>query len=286
MEFYHLRSFVVVADTGNLTLAAKQLCSTPPAISAHIKVLEDELKTSLFTRSTKGMALTAKGELLLTKAKNTLDSAVDMVNLAVENQHEIIGNFNLSINQSVSQLKVSELIANLTENCPGVSLEINSMATGKTIEAIREGRIDGGYIYGDIPKDFSEVKIKQQKITTIAPAGIDLDAEDLPNKLGSQTWISMGGYCPFDHMLKAKLGPNIDANVKSADDGTRLELVQKGFGLSFLEEDECKGKHGIKVLPQLDFSTDLNFVIAKQRVNEPVIRAILQEIRILWNIAL
>lgn len=47
MEFYHLRSFVVVAKTGNLTAAAKQLCTTPPAISAHIKGLEDELKKHL-----------------------------------------------------------------------------------------------------------------------------------------------------------------------------------------------------------------------------------------------
>jgi DNA-binding transcriptional LysR family regulator len=61
----------VVANTGNLTLAAKQLCTTPPAISAHIKSLEDELKTPLLVRSSKGMALTEKGELLLSKAQNT-----------------------------------------------------------------------------------------------------------------------------------------------------------------------------------------------------------------------
>ena len=41
MEFYHLRSFVAVAHTGNLTQAAKRLYTTPPAISAHIKTLEE-----------------------------------------------------------------------------------------------------------------------------------------------------------------------------------------------------------------------------------------------------
>ncbi|MCJ8268871.1 MAG: LysR family transcriptional regulator, partial [Psychrosphaera sp.] len=113
MEFYHLRSFVVVANTGNLTLAAKQLCTTPPAISAHIKSLEDELKTPLFVRSSKGMALTEKGELLLIKAQKTLDSMLDMVNLAAENQNEIIGNFTLGINQTTAQLKVAALLTNL-----------------------------------------------------------------------------------------------------------------------------------------------------------------------------
>ncbi len=88
MEFYHLRSFVAVAQTGNLTQAAKRLYTTPPAISAHIKSLEAELATPLFIRSSKGMALTEKGQLLLTKAQVTLDSAVDLLNLAANNQHE------------------------------------------------------------------------------------------------------------------------------------------------------------------------------------------------------
>jgi DNA-binding transcriptional LysR family regulator len=80
LEFYHLRSFVAVAQTGNLTQAAKRLYTTPPAISAHIKTLEEELATPLFLRSNKGMTLTDKGELLLEKAQLTLDSALDLVN--------------------------------------------------------------------------------------------------------------------------------------------------------------------------------------------------------------
>jgi len=122
MEFYHLRSFVVVAKTGNLTSAAKQLCTTPPAISLHIKTLEEELKTPLFVRSSKGMSLTSKGSLLLEQAEKTLNSAIDMVNLAAENQHEIMGEFTLAVNQSASRLRVPQLLNNLNENCQGISL--------------------------------------------------------------------------------------------------------------------------------------------------------------------
>jgi len=106
LEFYHLRSFVAVAQTGNLTQAAKRLYTTPPAISAHIKSLEDELSTPLFIRSSKGMALTDKGQLLLKKAQITLDSALDLVNLAANNQHEIMGTFQLGINLTAKQIKL------------------------------------------------------------------------------------------------------------------------------------------------------------------------------------
>ena len=105
MEFYHLRSFVVVAQTGNLTLAAKQLYTTPPAVSAHIKALEEELQVPLFIRTSKGMKLTEKGELLLKKAQKTLDSAFDLVNAAASSQDEIVGTFRLALNQKSAQLE-------------------------------------------------------------------------------------------------------------------------------------------------------------------------------------
>ena len=145
MEFYHLRSFVIVAETQNLTQAAKRLCSTPPAISAHIKTLEQELGTVLFIRSAKGMTLTEKGQFLLVKAQKTLDSAVDMVNLAAENQDELIGHFNLGLNQSVQALKCSELINNIAENCPGISLQLEQSSTGKIITDIQTNKTADPY---------------------------------------------------------------------------------------------------------------------------------------------
>ena len=47
----------------------------------------------------------------------------------------------------------------------------------------------------------------------------------------------MGDYCPFDNLLKDKLGKDINSVIKTSDDGTRLELVKNGLGLSFLEKE-------------------------------------------------
>lgn len=287
MEFYHLRSFVVVAKTGNLTAAAKQLCTTPPAISAHIKSLEEELKTSLFSRSSKGMSLTEKGKLLLPKAEKTLDSAIDMVNLAVENQSEIIGEFTLSINQSPSQLKLPTLLDNIVENCQGIHLNIETLSTGYAIEALKNNTIDGAYIYNDVPGDLSVIAIKKQKITTITPMDCPLDNDSLLNEIAQQPWITMGKYCPFDERLKSTLPQFNCANAYTSSDSTRLELVRSGYGLSFLELEEAiaaEKLHQVKRLPQLDFEIQLNFAFNNKTQDEPVIKAMLQEIKILWNI--
>jgi len=287
VEFYHLRSFVAVAQTGNLTQAAKRLYTTPPAISAHIKALEEELATPLFIRSSKGMSLTDKGQLLLTKAQVTLDSALDLVNLAANNQHEIIATFHLGINLTAKQTRLAELAGNLQENSPGISLDIHYQSTGKTITEIRERLLDGGFIFGDIPDDFIGVAVIEQKITTVAPLSFDCGKTLTLAELCSYQWIMMGDYCPFDDFLRGKIGNNIPSIIKTSDDGTRLELVKSGLGLSFLEEEEAllaEKNEEIQIISALDFTTTLQFVIAKSRANEPVVKALMEEIKILWSL--
>ena len=287
MEFYHLRSFVLVAKTGNLTAAAKQLYTTPPAISAHIKNLEEELKTDLFIRSSKGMSLTGQGKLLLSKAEATLNSAIDMVNLAAENQNTIIGDFKLSINQQASQLKVTNLHQNIIENCEGINLHIFANSTGKAIEEIKNKSIDGGYIYGKVPEYFSAIKIKKQNITTITPYSSKLNSNTTRAELTNQAWIQMGAYCPFDQALKSKLPNHQLAKINTNDDDTRLSLVKSGCGVSLLETEvalQAALNKQVNILQQLDFTIDLYFVVLKERQNEPVIKAMIEEIKILWNI--
>ena len=55
------RIFYAVAKTGNISKAAKELFISQPAISKAISKLEDSLGLSLFTRSSRGVQLTAEG---------------------------------------------------------------------------------------------------------------------------------------------------------------------------------------------------------------------------------
>ena len=61
MELYHLQSFVAVARQNHLTRAAQELNISQPALSAHIKALEEEVGQALFVRIPTGMQLTAAG---------------------------------------------------------------------------------------------------------------------------------------------------------------------------------------------------------------------------------
>lgn len=294
MEFYHLRSFVAVAQTGNLTRAAKRLYTTPPAISAHIKALEEELSTELFNRSSKGMELTEKGQLLLVKAQRTLESAVDLVNLAASNQHEIIGSFRLACNANVQQLRLAELVDNLRENCPGITLEVAAQSSGKILQALSKHQLEGGFVYGAVPQDMLAIKVKEQPITTVAPMSFGMGAaQEMQNvaiaQLSELPWIMMGEHCPFDQYLRGKFANELPFAVQSSDEATRLALVTQGLGVSFLELEEAlkaAASEQVQILPALDFTMPLSFVVARERAGEPLIAAMLQEVRVAWDIKL
>ena len=53
MELYQIKSFIAVAEEGNLTRASTRLFASQPAVSAHIKSLEEELGLNLFERTEK-----------------------------------------------------------------------------------------------------------------------------------------------------------------------------------------------------------------------------------------
>ena len=72
MELRALRSFVWVADLGNITRASTELGIVQPALSRQIQSIEAELGTPLFTRLARGVQLTSAGRRFLEHARSIL----------------------------------------------------------------------------------------------------------------------------------------------------------------------------------------------------------------------
>src|SRR5579864_2578306 len=153
MELHHLRTFVVVAEEKNVTRAAKHLFMTPPAVSAHLKALEEELNVTLFVRTSQGMQITDKGQLLRVKAEQTLRAAQELVNHATEMQSYLMGRVVIGLNTSPTFLRVGPLVAQLAANCPGIDLAFVASVSGKILDALQAGSVDAGYIFSASPVD-------------------------------------------------------------------------------------------------------------------------------------
>lgn len=74
MNIEHLRLFVRVAATHNISLAGKELGLSAAVSSAHINKLEESLGTRLIHRTTRKVSLTEEGEAFLPHAEDVLTS--------------------------------------------------------------------------------------------------------------------------------------------------------------------------------------------------------------------
>ena len=70
LELY--RVFKEVAETGNISLAAKNLYISQSAVSQSIKQLETALQARLFARSPRGVSLTWEGQMLYQYVRSAL----------------------------------------------------------------------------------------------------------------------------------------------------------------------------------------------------------------------
>jgi DNA-binding transcriptional LysR family regulator len=75
MELRHLRYFIAVAETENVTRAAQRLHVSQPALSRQIRDLEEELGFALFERSAKSVRLTPAGQSFLQESRAVLSRA-------------------------------------------------------------------------------------------------------------------------------------------------------------------------------------------------------------------
>jgi DNA-binding transcriptional LysR family regulator len=82
IDIKHLRTFLVVAETGNMTHAARELGMTQSAISQIVRLLEDDLGVLLFDRVHRPLRLTAPGVILARRAGKLIADA-DRISSAV-----------------------------------------------------------------------------------------------------------------------------------------------------------------------------------------------------------
>ena len=124
LNFEQLRAFLAVVRLGGVRRAAQALHLTQPAVTARIKNLEDSLQCTLFERTADGMALTKRGELLLSYAEQ-FEYITQKVEEAVVDPTGIEGHLRLGVSETIAQSWLPDLISRLHQIYPNLEIEFN-----------------------------------------------------------------------------------------------------------------------------------------------------------------
>ena len=134
-----LRSLIAIVETGSFTKAACKVNLTQPAVSLHIKRLEDQLMRRIFERDGRKVVLTKEGEVLCTFARKIL-----ALNSEAQSAFEGLeaASVRLAVPEYYDSKGLASLLAHFARRYPEVKLEVK-MALGPDIEAaIEAGEVD------------------------------------------------------------------------------------------------------------------------------------------------
>lgn len=139
IELRHLRYFVAVAEELNFSRAAERLHVAQPALSAQIRALEAQLGCKLFVRTTRKVALTPHGRLLLEEASEILrrtDAAVAKLAAAARGERGIL---RIGFAAHGAGEIGMEILRRFGEEFPGVETELVSAST---LEELQRAVVD------------------------------------------------------------------------------------------------------------------------------------------------
>lgn len=123
-DWNRARAFLVTAEEGSLSAAARALGMTQPTLGRQVDALEEELSLILFERAGRGLILTPSGLELLEHVRG-MGEAASRVSRAASGQSQTIeGSISIAASEAYSAFLLPPIIQKLRHEYPGISVEI------------------------------------------------------------------------------------------------------------------------------------------------------------------
>ncbi|HVX52144.1 MAG TPA: LysR family transcriptional regulator, partial [Chitinophagaceae bacterium] len=140
--------FHTAARRLSFTKAAQELLISQPAVTKHIKEIEQYFKVALFERNGSKLKLTAAGRLLLqhTETLFALYRTIDFDMHALGQQQS--GSLRIGASTTVSNYILPQAIAAFRRKFSGIQLSVTTANTEQTEDAVLDNEVDLGIIEG------------------------------------------------------------------------------------------------------------------------------------------
>lgn len=283
----HLEYFVAVAEELSFTRAAERLQAVQSTVSSGVAVLEREVGTALFIRSTRHVALTRAGSELLPQARTALDAVSQMRSVGAQVHGAVTGSLRVGILTNLESLRLPAIFGAFHRAHPGIELSMRTSPRGSTglVDDVRRSRLDVafcGLALADLAGFHAQV-LRRQPFVALLPSGHpsatarsvaieDLLADDfveMPVGFGNRRVVD-------DWLLTAGLRRRVTLEVP--DLSTVPAYVAAGLGVAVVPEQtalDAPGQEGIVAVPLVEHLVWELSVIARPEGRSPAVDALL-----------
>ena len=220
LELY--RVFKEVAETGNISVAAKNLYISQSAVSQSVKQLETALQARLFARSPRGVSLTSEGQMLYQYVRSALGLLATGEDKLSQAQQLLLGTLVIGASDTVTSQFLVPYLDDFHRLHPGIRLKIVSGRSAKVLSMLKSGALDIAF----------------------ASSPADSAVESWPCFATHSAFVAGSGYdCDFDHVYTRR----------EIADFPLILLERKASSRVFLEQEFLK--HGVTLSPEIELSS-------------------------------
>lgn len=151
MDLKQLEYFVRVADVGSFSRAAIALDVAQPALSKQVRMLEVELRRTLFVRNGRGVSPTDAGKLLLEHGRGILHQVQRAREELGRVDGALAGRVAIGFPPSIARVLAAPLIREFRSHMPEAALSISEGSSYGLREDLIQGRLDVALLYNPPP---------------------------------------------------------------------------------------------------------------------------------------
>ncbi|WP_244577824.1 LysR family transcriptional regulator [Hoeflea halophila] len=123
-DWNRARAFLVTAEEGSLSAAARALGMAQPTLGRQVAALEQELGVALFERVGRGLTLTPGGLELMDHVRAMGEAAARMSLSASGRTQAIEGTVSISASEVDAAFRMPAILARLRQEAPGIDVEL------------------------------------------------------------------------------------------------------------------------------------------------------------------
>ena len=124
LDLVRLETFLHAAEYLSFSETARHLHLTQPTVSYHIKALEKDVGTALFTRSGPAIKLTEAGRLLLPRARKIIHQSIEIEEMMASVQQKIVGHLRIACSTTAGKYILPLLAARFRQRYPGTQVSV------------------------------------------------------------------------------------------------------------------------------------------------------------------
>jgi LysR family transcriptional activator of glutamate synthase operon len=249
MNLRQLRYLVALADERHFTRAAAREHVAQPALSQQIRSLEAELGQPLVERTTRKVAMTQAGELLVARARRAL-AELDAAQAELQSLAGVqTGRLSVGSLHTMGPVDLSLLLATFHERYPGIELTVREQSSEELAAMLRDDEIDLAFLSVTERIQSRGLALRplvSEELVVVLPHDHELAASGRLHlrQLSHEPFISFRQGSRLRELLESsarRVGFDPRIAMESNESRRIRSLVSRGLGVAILPRSDADG---------------------------------------------